>query len=94
MSGEFYVATFASTSHAVKIEKILPKDFHAEMIPTPTEISHRCGLSLRIYQGAINALIVLLEESGLPYGLYALSNDKHDGKRIVRTISIKDGTSR
>lgn len=45
---KFGVITFKSTSHAMKGESIFKdEDVKFRIIPTPREISHSCGLSIK-----------------------------------------------
>jgi hypothetical protein len=86
---EYYVVTFVSTSHAIKLEKLMLPQLHVAIIPTPTEISRSCGLSFRLDDVDLKPAIELLEDAGFPFGVYALSRDKSEGKRRVRLITEK-----
>ncbi len=86
---EYYVVTFVSTSHAIKLEKTMVSQFQVAIIPTPTEISRSCGLSFRLDYPDITSAIAILDDSGFPFGVYALSREKTAGKRQVRLITEK-----
>lgn len=64
---EFYVFTFATTSHALKAEKVL-KQVGLEFIIVPTlrEISSSCGLSVKTPPDLVNDINVRLEEEQVP----------------------------
>jgi hypothetical protein len=69
---EFYVLTFATTSHALKAEKVLKQagaDFM--VIPTLREISSSCGLSVKTRPGLVDAITARLQEERVPVdGVY------------------------
>ena len=53
MSGETYAVVLVySTSHAVRIEKLLTeKGVACKLIPVPRQISSNCGVCVRIARG-------------------------------------------
>ena len=58
MSGEGYAVILVySTSHAMRIEKLLAeRGIACKMIPVPRRISSDCGVCIRISRGHIEAV--------------------------------------
>jgi hypothetical protein len=67
MSGEEYaVILVLSTSHAVRIEKMLAQQGIAcKMIPVPRQISSDCGVCVRIPQSQREAASEIVREAGI-----------------------------
>ncbi len=82
----FYVVSFDSTSHAIKTEKLLEKYFKIAVIPTPREITRNCGLSIKIFSLEIDNIMNTLKEVTIPFGLYSLSEERIEGKRVLIKI--------
>ncbi len=82
----FYVLSFESTSHAIQTEKLMKGKFATVTIPTPREITHSCGLSVKLLAPDLNAVMVFLDALKVPYGFYRLSEGKTEGKRSVEPV--------
>ena len=88
-SKEFAVVALVSTSHAMKLERILGKRIKVEIIPTPTEIHRSCGLSFRLAMEELPQAQGILATAGVPYAIYALSYEKLHGRRQIRLLEEK-----
>ncbi|MDD2620595.1 MAG: DUF3343 domain-containing protein [Syntrophomonadaceae bacterium] len=87
-SDNFILITFASTSHALKAEKVL-KSNEAEfmIIPTLREISTSCGLSIKILEDSINHYYeILLQNKVKTDGVFRVK--KEGNKNHVDKIDI------
>lgn len=57
-----------STSHAVRIEKLLaPTDIVCKLIPVPRHLSSDCGVCIRIDQDDMERIRQLLDQSNAPF---------------------------
>lgn len=83
----FYVISFDSTSHAIQTEKLIKEHFKIATIPTPREITHSCGLSIKINSDDLERIKSFFETIRSPCSLYSLSTEKIDGKREVHQIA-------
>lgn len=83
----FYVLSFDSTNHTIQTEKLIKEQFNIAIIPTPIEITHNCGLSIKIFSLDIEKIMDFVSDLKVPYGLYCLSNNKVNGKREICQIA-------
>lgn len=61
---DFDVVTFASTSAALKAERVMKESGRMfVIIPTPREISTSCGLSLKVAPGDLEDACMILKTS-------------------------------
>lgn len=85
---EYAVFTFATTSHALKAEKIL-KSLQAEfmIMPTLREISSSCGLSVKLKPENMKSYYQKLISNDVPVdGVYQVQNE---GRRhLVTPITV------
>jgi len=59
---EYYFITFESTNHALSAEDYLKKnDYSITIIPTPTEVTQSCGLSIKFNSGCISKIKELID---------------------------------
>ena len=81
---DYCVVTFASTSGALKGEKLMKADDREFVVmPTPREITASCGLSLKIKPEDAEGSCQLLREGGVEIsGVFHLVRDG-DRKSIV-----------
>lgn len=64
MSGEFSVILVDSTSHALRIEKLLVSHGLAcKLIPVPRHLSSDCGVCVRILNREVEVIKALLSEN-------------------------------
>jgi len=57
-----------STSHAIRIEKLLKKaDIQAKLIPVPRHLSSDCGVSVRILSEERNSCEEILSEANASF---------------------------
>lgn len=63
MSIEYAVVLVDSTSHALRIEKLLGNQgLSCKLIPVPRHLSSDCGVCVRIFQQDISTVQTLLHE--------------------------------
>ncbi len=63
MNGEFAVILVDSTSHGVRIEKLLNQSgLHCKLIPPPRHLTSDCGVCVRIFKQEIEEIRALLFE--------------------------------
>jgi hypothetical protein len=81
---EYCVITFASTSGALKGERLMKAaERRFVMMPTPRELSTSCGLSLKVEPADVGESYRILREGGVEVdGVYRLSRDG-DKKNVV-----------
>ena len=85
---DYCVVTFASTSGALKGEKLMKASQQQfVMMPTPREVSTSCGLSLKIRPEDIKESCQVLREGGVEIaGVYHLIRDGNK-KTVVSLYS-------
>ncbi len=86
MNNFFYVLAFDATSHSMQVEKLAREEFEIAVMPTPTEISASCGLAIRFKNAHLEEIKTFTEGLSVPAYLYALGNEKINGKRAVEKI--------
>ena len=63
MSTEYAVILVNSTSHALRIEKLLVgRGMTCKLIPVPRHLSSDCGVCVRIFKEDIEDIAALLQE--------------------------------
>lgn len=68
MSAEFAVILIDSTSHALRIEKLLNgKSLQNRLIPVPRHLSSDCGICVRIFACDIEKVKNLLIQNHVDY---------------------------
>ncbi|NLJ99200.1 MAG: DUF3343 domain-containing protein [Tissierellia bacterium] len=77
-NSEFGVITFKSTHHAIKGESIFKKeDIKFRMIPTPREVTHSCGLSIKFDLKNISEVKDIIDRNEVDIdGLFKLIKDE------------------
>jgi len=66
MTSEYAVVLVQSTSHAMRVEKLLrDAGISSKMIPVPRHISSDCGACVRIRYGDMDAVRRVLEAVGI-----------------------------
>ncbi|MDX9808832.1 MAG: DUF3343 domain-containing protein [Sphaerochaetaceae bacterium] len=62
------VVTFPSTHYAISAERLLATKACAyTIIPTPSELSHQCGIALQISFDDVQSIGILLKESRIRF---------------------------
>jgi hypothetical protein len=65
---EYAVILTHSTSHSIRIEKLLLADgFRVEMIPVPRHLSSDCGTCVKIRSVDLEKARGMLEEKNIPF---------------------------
>lgn len=82
----FYVLSFDSTSHAIQTEKKVIGRFEFNIMPTPREISHHCGLSIKIAAAEIDEILEFINEIAIPCHLYRVTNNSTKREREFMQI--------
>lgn len=88
---DYCVVTFASTSGALKGEKLM-KAANREFVimPTPREITTSCGLSFKIRPGDAEESCQVLREGGVEIsGVYHLTREGN--KKIITPLHLEQG---
>ncbi|HHV39362.1 MAG TPA: DUF3343 domain-containing protein [Tepidimicrobium sp.] len=82
---EFGVITFKSTHHAIKGESMLKNEaLQIRMIPTPREITHSCGLSIRFDLENLPQVKDIIDKNVMDIeGLFKFTKD-YMGNRIEK----------
>lgn len=85
--GQFYVVVFESTHYAISAEKLFKdKGYKFDIIPTPREITHSCGLSIRFASEELESIKVTMEEGKIAIkGIYQIQ--KIANEKTVKQIS-------
>lgn len=66
MKGQQAVILVYSTSHAIRIEKLLYEfDVSCKLIPVPRYLSSDCGVSVRFFREDLNQVISVISEAGI-----------------------------
>ena len=66
MISEYAVVLVQSTSHAMRVEKLLRNaGISTKMIPVPRQISSDCGACVRIHYGDMDAVRRAVEAAGI-----------------------------
>ena len=64
--GDFYLLTFKNTYDAMNGEKILKEAvLNPIIVPTPTNVTKSCGLSIRVENNVIYRIKELMQENKL-----------------------------
>lgn len=74
---EKYLLVFDSTHNAISSQKAL-RDFNVTIIPTPSEISLGCGISILLSEKYLKQAIELVKNLGIEnsrFKIYKLEND-------------------
>ncbi|MBU5678200.1 DUF3343 domain-containing protein [Alkaliphilus sp. MSJ-5] len=84
---QFYVVVFESTHYAIAAEKLFKdKNYKFDVIPTPREITHSCGLSIRFTVDALVEMKREMEDAHIAIkGIYEIQ--KIDNEKIIKQIS-------
>ncbi|MEG1584918.1 MAG: DUF3343 domain-containing protein [Anaerovorax sp.] len=86
----FHVLTFDSTSFAIQSEKKIKEDFKIAVMPTPRELTASCGLAIKFLENGFDEIIGYVKELDVPCKLYAMTEEKMDGKRGVQLLFSND----
>lgn len=83
---ELYIIVFESTHHAIAGEKIFKEsNYKFDVIPTPREITHSCGLSIRFHKDKLNDVKMKMAEGNiLIKGIYEIQ--KVDKDKIIHQV--------
>ena len=66
MTSEYAVVLVQSTSHAMRVEKLLRNaGISTKMVPVPRQISSDCGACVRIHYGDMDAVRRAVEAAGI-----------------------------
>ena len=66
MTSEYAVVLVQSTSHAMRVEKLLRNaGISTKMIPVPRQISSDCGACVRIQYGDVDAVRRAVKAAGI-----------------------------
>ena len=66
MISEYAVVLVQSTSHAMRVEKLLRNaGISTKMVPVPRQISSDCGACVRIHYGDMDAVRRAVEAAGI-----------------------------
>lgn len=87
MEEQFYVIVFESTHYAIAAEKLFKdKGYKFDIIPTPRQITHSCGLSIRFIKQDTKDIEKQMKEAKIIikgiYEMQKISNEKRV-KKIV-----------
>ncbi|MEA1962341.1 MAG: DUF3343 domain-containing protein [Bacillota bacterium] len=88
-AAEYGCLTFINTSNAFKAEKVL-KETGTEfvMMPTPREISTSCGLAVKVFPEAVDAVRQILEQNRVSVeGIYQICREQ-DGKNTIHKLAV------
>lgn len=79
---KYYVLTFYNTQGAIKAEQELKKlNIPVTIMPTPTQITRSCGISLRFDYEQIDKIKILMNEKTIDVNKILLREEK--GYRII-----------
>lgn len=83
---QFYVIVFESTHYAIAAEKLFKDSgYKFDVIPTPREITHSCGLSIKFDLDNIQDINKEMEEAHIVIkGIYKI--EKVSNEKIVNQI--------
>lgn len=83
---EFYVIVFESTHYAILAEQFFKDEGYTfAIIPTPREITHSCGLSIKFGEEELEKIKESLDESTIIIkGIYKLQ--KVNNEKIVNQV--------
>lgn len=83
---DFYVIVFESTHYAILAEQFFKdKAYKFTIIPTPREITHSCGLSIRFTQDQLEDIKETIEEFNIDIkGIYKMK--KIANERVVSQV--------
>lgn len=88
-NAQFYVVVFESTHYAIAGEKLFKdKGYKFDVIPTPREITHSCGLSIRFTSDLLEDIDIKreMEEANIAIkGIYKI--EKINNEKLVNKIS-------
>jgi len=84
---QFYVIVFESTHYAISAEKLFKNNgYKFDVIPTPREITHSCGLSIRFTVETLEDIKRQIEDAHIAIkGIYEIQ--KIANEKIVNQIS-------
>lgn len=84
---QFYVVVFESTHYAIAAEKLFKeKGYKFDIIPTPREITHSCGLSVRFTVDTLMEMKKVMEDAHIAIkGIYEIQ--KIANEKIIKEIS-------
>jgi regulator of RNase E activity RraB len=65
----YFVITFPSVHHAIKLESKLKgnDDISIRLVPVPREISSSCGVAAKINDAEVGKIIKILSKNGMEY---------------------------
>lgn len=84
---QFYVVVFESTHYAIAAEKLFKESgYKFDVIPTPREITHSCGLSIRFDLDIFSDIKRKMEEAHIAIkGIYEIK--KIANEKIINQVS-------
>lgn len=87
MKEEFYVIVFESTHYAIAAEKLFKEQgYKFDIIPTPRQITHSCGLSIRLEKQDTKDIEKQMKDAKIIikgiYEIQKISNERQ-AKKIV-----------
>ncbi len=87
MNEEYYFLTFKSTHDVLKFEKEISKEgFKTTIMPVPRDISHSCGLALRLLGEDLISIGELAKDKDLKTdGLYKVNI--HNKERTIQKLN-------
>lgn len=83
---QFYVVVFESTHYAIAGEKVFKENgYEFDVIPTPREITHSCGLSIRFKAHDLENIRRKMQDAHISIkGIYEIQ--KINDKKVVKEI--------
>lgn len=83
---EYFFVTFDTTTYAMQAEDYLKKNnFSVTIIPTPREVSHSCGLSIKVNSGAVEEVKDIMKQEKIKAkALYHLKRE--NGAKNIEKI--------
>lgn len=91
MDNIFYVIAFDSTHYAMMAEKKLKTQFKIQMMPTPRGITASCGISLKVGEEQLEAILAEMDTWEIDptmIGIYRI--EKVDGKYLPTVIKRRN----
>jgi len=84
---KFYVIVFESTHYAIAAEKLFKDNgYKFDIIPTPREITHSCGLSIRFIADNLKSIKKEIEDAHIAIkGIYEIQ--KIANEKVINQIS-------
>lgn len=87
MNDEYYLATFKTTHDALSFDKrFISKGYKTIIMPVPREISHSCGISVRLSNINLDKIIQIIDEEDISIeGIYLINGNKKKNN-IVKIV--------